>query len=168
MLSIRSIQDHLTRVTLKTAGNLIGSNSSSPLVLHQFLNERAGHVGRNPHVATYEGAFVQYGLSTVQGRNIGALEESPDRDLITPEERFFHRGHPIGRVVSGIVLELLNAWTEPLIGVVVIIGDTRAEDIQEGEAFVLDTLLDQFCEVLLLTAEATRDKRDRKSTRLNS
>ena len=40
-----------------------------------------------------------------------------------------------------------------------IVGDARAEDIEEREALVLDTLLDQFGEVLLLAAEAARDER---------
>src|SRR5437762_11066430 len=64
-----------------------------------------------------------------------------------------------------------------------IFSDARAEDVQEGEALVQDTLLDQLRQVLLFTAETAGDEGgacgqrqgngidrclDRKSTRLNS
>src|SRR5207249_9379942 len=96
---------------------------------------------------------------SVQSGYIGALKKFPDRNLFTPEHGFFHGGDPVRRIVSGIVLELFHARTEPLIGVVVVVGDARAEDIQERETLVLDALLDQLGEMLLFTTEATSDER---------
>src|SRR5882762_5525843 len=61
--------------------------------------------------------------------------------------------------MGGTVLELLHARTEPLVGIVVIVGDARAKNIQEGETWVLDALLDQLGEVLLFTTESSRDER---------
>src|SRR5579864_1566158 len=103
-------------------------------------------------------AFVQNWLGTVQSGYVGAFEKFPDGDLIVPELRFSHGGQPVRRVVSGVVLELLHARLEPLVGIVVIIGDARAEDVQEREALMLDTLLDQFGEMLLLGAVTAGDE----------
>src|SRR5882762_194708 len=60
--------------------------------------------------------------------------------------------------MRGIVFEFLHARTEPLVGIVVIVRDARAKNIQEGETRMLDTLLDQLGEVFLLTAESSRDE----------
>src|SRR5258708_30760797 len=133
--------------------NTRGEPSGSARGLHQLLNERAGHVGRQPRVTMKQRAVAQHRLGTVQGRNVGALKESPDGDLITPEQRFFHRGHPVGGVVSMVVLELFHARTEPLVIIIVIIFETGAENIQEREPLVLNALLVRLCEVLLLGSE---------------
>src|SRR4029077_2547592 len=82
----------------------------------------------------------------------------PDGNFLAPEQRFLHGGGPVSRVVSGVVLEFLHARTEPLVSIVVIIGDAGAEDIEERESLVHDTLLDQFGEMLLFAAEAAGDK----------
>src|SRR5258708_38760623 len=103
-------------------------------------------------------SFVQDRLRPMQGGDIRALEEFPDGDLLAPKQRFSQRGCPISRVIRGVVLELLHPRTEPLVGVVKIIRDARAEDVQEREAFVLNPLLDQFREVLLLAAETASDE----------
>ena len=94
----------------------------------------------------------------MEGGNVGALEEFSDGDFVTPQQRFLHRAGPVSRVVNGVLLELLHARTEPLVGIVVIISDARAEDVQEGEALVQDTLLDQLRQVLLFTAETAGDE----------
>src|SRR5438477_10178536 len=60
--------------------------------------------------------------------------------------------------MRGILFELFHAWTDPLIGIVVIVSDARAEDIQERKTRMLDPLLDQFGQMLLLAAEAARNK----------
>ena len=54
--------------------------------LHQLLNELAGSVRGYPHATIDQRALVQHGFGTVQGRNVGALEEFSDRDLITPQQ----------------------------------------------------------------------------------
>src|ERR1700722_1299920 len=102
--------------------------------------------------------FVQNRLGAVQCGHVSAFEESPDGNLLVPEQRFPHGGSPVRRVVSGVVLEFIYARLEPLIGIVVIIGDTRAEDVQKREALMLDTLLDQFGEVFLLGAVTAGDE----------
>ncbi len=103
-------------------------------------------------------AFVQNGLGTVQSGYVGALEKFPDGNLIVPEQRFSHGGLPVRRVVSGVVLELLHARLEPLVGIVMIVRDARAEDVQKREALMLDALLDQLGELLLLGAVTAGDE----------
>ncbi len=103
-------------------------------------------------------AFVQNGFGTVQSKYVGALEKFPDGNLVVPEQRFPHCGRPVSRVVSGIVLELLDARLEPLVGIVVIVCDTRAKDVQKREALVFDTLLDQLGKVFLLGAVTAGDE----------
>src|SRR5438270_9560395 len=66
--------------------------------------------------------------------------------------------HPVARIVSRILFQLLHARTEPLISIVVVVGDARAEHVEEGKAFVLDSLLDELGQVLLLAAEAASNK----------
>src|SRR5260370_42227445 len=94
----------------------------------------------------------------MQRGNVRALEEFPDGNFLAPEQRFLHRRRPVRRVVSRVVLKLLHPRTKPLVGVVVVIGDARAEDVQEREARMLDALLDQLGEMLLLGAVATRNE----------
>src|SRR4029077_15234695 len=60
--------------------------------------------------------------------------------------------------MRGGILELLHTRTEPLVGIVVIVGDAGAEDIQERESWMLDALLDQLGEMLLLGAVTARDE----------
>src|SRR5713226_5605157 len=60
--------------------------------------------------------------------------------------------------MRGVVLELLHARTEPLIGIVVIVGDAGAEYVQEREAAMLDASLDQLGEMFLLAAVTARDE----------
>src|SRR5688572_19857423 len=52
--------------------------------------------------------------------------------------------------------ENLYPWIEPLVSVVFVIGDARAEDIDESKAFVLDGAFDDFDHVLLFAAERAR------------
>src|SRR6266704_1158236 len=96
----------------------------------------------------------------MQRGNVRALEEFPDGNLLAPEQRFLHRRRPVRRVVSGVVLELFHTRTEPLVSVVMVIGDARAEDVQEREARMLDALLDQLGEMLLLGAVAAANARE--------
>src|SRR5438309_9052143 len=93
------------------------SRKSCVTPLHQFFNERAGHIGRHPRVETDERSFIQYRLRPMQRRNVGALEEFPDGNLIPPEQRFLHRGRPTSRIVRRVFLELLHSWTVPLISI---------------------------------------------------
>src|SRR5712692_6909506 len=153
----RSNEARLLRRARKPSGTTPASRSR-PLGawLHQFFNERAGHIGRHPRVALDKRSFIQYRLGPVQRRNVGALEEFSDGNLIAPEQRFLHRGRPISRVIRGVVLELFHARTEPLISIVVIVGDTRAENVQERKPRMLNSLLDQLSKMFLLGAVSTR------------
>src|SRR6266699_7243008 len=104
----------------------------------------------------------------MQRGNVRALEEFPDGDFLAPEKRFLHRSRPVRRVVSRVVLEFLHTRTKPLVSVVMVIGDARAEDVQEREARMLDALLDQLGEMLLLGAVAARNEgRSRGSRQRN-
>src|SRR5579864_7407113 len=122
--------------------------------LHQLLYERARHVPGYPHVNMCEGACIQYWLCSMKSGHIGAFEELTDWNLLTPKKRLSHRGHPIFGIVPLFVLEFLYARTEPLVGVVVVVGYARTEDIQERKPFMLNALLDQFSQVFLFRAKA--------------
>src|SRR3981189_1223496 len=61
--------------------------------------------------------------------------------------------------MHGVVFELLHTRTEPLVGIIVIVGYARTEDVQKREARMLNTLLDQLSKMLLLSAVAAGDER---------
>src|SRR5215469_8187831 len=103
-------------------------------------------------------AFAQNRLSIMQDWHVGALEEFSDGDFIAPEQRLLHRSRPITPVVSGFFLQLFHARTVPLVGVVMVVRDAGAEDVQKGEASMFDTLLDQLSEMLLLAAVTPGDE----------
>src|SRR5256886_16501578 len=119
-----------------------GREESMGELLHQLLDERTGNFGRHLQIAMDQRAIVQDRLGTVQSRNVGALEEFPDGNLLAPEQRLLHGSHPVGGIMRGIVFELLHAGTEPLVCIVVVVCDAGAEDVQEREARMLDALLD--------------------------
>src|ERR1700739_4804439 len=105
-------------------------------LLHQLFNKQTSHVWWHTRGAVERG-------------NVGALKEFPDGNFVTPEQGFFHGSHPVRGVMSGVILEFLHARTKPLVGIVVVVGDAWAENIQEGEARMLDALLDQLGEMFL-------------------
>src|SRR5438046_2543334 len=127
--------------------------------LHQHLKYRTGHAGTRLQNAMGQRPMVQDRLVSVQGGNVRTLEEFPDRNLLAPEQRLLHGGHPVGGIMSGILFELLHTRTEPLVRIVVIVSHARAEDVQEREARMLDALLDQLGQMLLLAAETARNER---------
>src|ERR1700726_3748310 len=94
----------------------------------------------------------------MQGWDICALEEPTDGNLVAPKQRSFHRRDPIVRIIGGVILELLHAGPEPRVGVVVVISHAGTEYVEERKALVLDTLFDQFGEMLLFAAESASHK----------
>src|SRR5215813_6991941 len=123
--------------------------------LHQLLDKGAGHARWHVRIMIYQRACIQYRLGAVQWGHVSAFEEFPNGYFLTPDQRPFHRGYPVSRVISAIVFQFLHSRPEPLIGVVVVIGDARAEHIQKRKTLVQNALLDQFRQVLLLAAKAT-------------
>src|SRR5580698_3980327 len=91
-------------------------------------------------------------------RHIGSLEEDSDRNLIAPEQRLLHRALPIRSIVLRIVFQFLDSWPKPLESIVMVVGHAWAKDIEKGKTFMLNRPLDQLSQVLLLSAETTRDK----------
>src|ERR1700674_2238692 len=63
-------------------------------------------------------------------------KEFPDWNLFIPKQGLSHRGHPVRGIVRWIVFELFHARAEPLVGVVMVVGDARAADVQERETLV--------------------------------
>src|SRR5215813_9796566 len=126
--------------------------------LHQLRNKRLCQVVWYVQVSLHQWVCVQYRLCLVQRRNIGTFEKFSNRDFFTPKQRSFHCCHPVCRVVRTIFLKLFHPWTEPLVGVVVVISDAGTKDIKEREAFVLDALLDELREMLLFAAETSRNE----------
>src|SRR6202008_2334269 len=98
--------------------------------------ERPRHVHGDVQVSMYERACIQHWLCSMQSWHIGTFEELADGNLFIPEQGLPHRGHPVRGIVRGIVFELLHTRTEPLVGVVMVVGDARAEHIQERETLV--------------------------------
>src|SRR5579872_2369374 len=127
--------------------------------LHQFLDKRACYVGGDAKRLLYERPLGQHRFGGVQARQVGALEELPNRDFLTPEQRLLHRGQPVRGLVGGVLLKFLHPRTKPLVGIVVVVRHARAEDIQERKALMPDALLDKYGEVLLFPAETPGDKR---------
>ena len=64
-------------------------------LLHQLLDEGAGHVSWYSWIAMHQWACAQHWLGAVQSGQVGALKKLSDRYLLAPEQRFFHRGYPI-------------------------------------------------------------------------
>src|SRR5712691_1438380 len=143
----------------RAAVRQLSSTQQRWCALHQLFNESLGYVDWYPRVSMCEGACVQYWLRPVQCRHVGAFKKFSDWNLFIPKQRLSHGGHPVRVVVRWIVFELFHAWAEPLVGVVVVIGDARAEDIQERETLVPDALLDQSSQVFLFRAEPAGNER---------
>ena len=61
----------------------------------------------------------------------GAFKELSDWNLFTAKQRLSHRGQPVRGVVRSIVLKLFHARAELLVGVVLVVGDVQAEDIEQ-------------------------------------
>src|SRR3954471_878141 len=102
----------------------------------------------------YECSVYQHRLRGMQRGHIRPLEELSNRDFVAPDDRAFDRRLPFAGVVGRVVFELFHSRPEPLVGIVMVVSDAWAEDIDEGEAFVLDALLDEVGEVLLFAAES--------------
>ena len=62
----------------------------------------------------------------------------------------------VARVVV-FVFQRVDALTKPRVRVVLVEGDTRAEDVNEGEAWMLDTGLVELHQLLRLAAEPAGD-----------
>ena len=92
----------------------------------------------------------------MQRRTIIPLKELSDRNLLAPNDRLLHGARPVARVEGGVILELLQPRTKPLIRVVKVVRNTRTEHVQEGKTLVLNTLLDQIRELFLVTAAVNR------------
>src|SRR5260370_5940880 len=127
--------------------------------LHQLLYESTGYVPGYPRVSMCERTRIQHWLCSVQSRHIIAFEELPDWNLLAPKQRFSHRGHPVRGIERRVVFELFHTGAEPLVSVVVVIGDARAEDIQERKSFMLNALLDQIRQMLLFSAVPAGNER---------
>src|ERR1700675_3184970 len=119
-----------------------GMAPASCCSLHQLLYKSPRHVPGYPHVNMCKGACIQHWLCSVQSGHVGAFEELTDWNLVIPKQRLPHCGHPVRGIVPRVVFEFPYARTEPLVGVVVIVGYARAEDIQERKPFMLNALLD--------------------------
>src|SRR5215471_516610 len=48
-------------------------------------------------------------------------------------DRLLHGARPVARVEGGVILELLQPRTKPLIRVVKVVRNTRTEHVQEGK-----------------------------------
>ena len=84
------------------------------------------------------------------------LMEEPDVDFVSPQHRLLAGRLPVAGVVP-FIFELPYSRLEELEVVVMVVGDTGAEDVDEREALVLDRFLDELREVLDVGAEAPSD-----------
>src|SRR5207253_4165529 len=131
----------------------------SSLFPYTTLFRSTRHFGRYLCAVMHQRAFVQDRFGFVQCRHIGTLKEFSNRDFFAPEQRSLHSQHPVSRIVRRIVFEFLHPRPEPLVGVVMVIGNAGAKYVQKRKPFVLDALFDQFSEMLLLATEAAGNER---------
>src|SRR5579875_3585777 len=99
--------------------------------LHQLFDESLGDFPGRAHFLMHKRSLVENGFDSVQGGDVITLEELADRYLVAPLEGLFQGHHTVGSVVPGIVFELLATRTETLEGVVMVVGDAGAEDVDE-------------------------------------
>ena len=85
------------------------------------------------------------------------MQEQSRVDLLSPQQGFLTGGLPIAGVMA-LVFELLNARFEKFVAVVMVEGNTGAEDVDQSKPFMLDRLLHQLHQMLAITAEATSHK----------
>ena len=102
-------------------------------------------------------AVGEHRFERVQGGPV-VLVEQPDVDFVSPRHRLLAGRLPVAGVVP-FVFQLLDPRLEEREVVVVVEGDTGAEDVDEGEALVLDPVLDELREVLGVGAVAPSDVR---------
>src|SRR5205809_537942 len=95
---------------------------------------------------------VQHRLQIFQAFQIGLTPEQSNRNFFAPLVTAFDRLMEVGRVVA-LFLEYFHARIKPLVGIVLVVGDARTENIHQREAFVLNGTLEHFYHVFLLAAE---------------
>jgi len=99
-------------------------------------------------------ALFQNRFQLVQRGEIVAFPEEADGDYLTPHIGLLHGQTEVGWIVAHL-FQLLGALLEELVAVVVVICHARTKGVNESEAFVLDTALDELDQVFYLTGESS-------------
>src|SRR5215475_6350579 len=135
----------------------MASPRPSASALHQLSDQRLGDLRGNAQRAVRErAAFGQNRFELIQRGEIFPLPEKADGNDVAPQVTFLHGGAKI-RWVMAHVFKLPRTLFEKFVAVVVVVSHARAENVDKGEPFMLDTTLDQLHQVLLLPGETTRD-----------
>lgn len=78
-------------------------------------------------------AFGEDGFEWIECRQVRALPEQANRDFVAPLQRAIHRRVEISRVVAHL-FKRFAARPEELVGVVLVVGYARTEDIDQRES----------------------------------
>src|SRR5437899_1956482 len=100
-------------------------------------------------------AVVEDGFEGFETRQVRILPNQADGNFIAPLIGLFECLIEIRRVVA-LFLEDLHTRIEPLVSVVLVVGDTGAEYIYQGKTFVRDGAFEHLDQVLLFAAESPR------------
>src|SRR5215475_9090832 len=100
----------------------------------------------------YEWSFLE-GRFAVLIRRPARLIAQANGDLVAPFAHLQQRPIVVCRIVIGL-FQLVDTLLEPLMGVVLIVGDAGTEHVDEGKALVLYALGDEIGEMLLLSRRA--------------
>src|SRR5439155_11856416 len=104
-----------------------------------------------------ERAVLQTGIERIDRRpRVRVAIEKSDGDFFAPFHGAIHSRMEIGRSVA-LVFQLVDAIAEPLVGVLLIEGHARTENVDQGEAGILDAVFIEFEEMLGLAAVAAGD-----------
>src|ERR1700680_1238431 len=115
--------------------------------LHQFGDEPLKHALIDLHALPNDRALAEHGFAGFVGGLLALIEEA-DRNAVAPFMRTLSGHGNICRIVSLFVLEPVTALLEILVGIHLVIGDARAEGVNQREALVLNARGDQIRHVI--------------------
>src|SRR5438128_1386820 len=118
----------------------------APAAYASLSNPRASHVGD-------KSLRGQSRFQILQALQVGPTPEQSNRNFVAPLKTALDRLMQIGRVVA-LFFENFHSRIKPLIGVVLVVGHARTEDIDQGKAFVLNRAFEHFDHVFLFAAKS--------------
>jgi len=100
--------------------------------LHEFLDQlRALFLGQTQRLPGQRARLETRILHIKGRRRIRIAVEKAIGDLLTPLQGLVHRGVEVRWVVSSI-FEFVDPFAEPVIGLDLVEGDARAEDVDQS------------------------------------
>src|SRR5881296_1813760 len=116
----------------------------------------------------YRRAFLQRGLQVLVGWDVLVPVEQAERNPVAPHkrplDRLRERGLHVARVVV-LLLQIVDALSEEIVRVDLVVCNAGRHAIDEGESVVLDAVLDEFGHALHVPAEGPRHVRGPRGKR---